>query len=164
MKKQISRRKFIKASVVAGLSASVASATPLFGADDRKVRVGFVGVGGQGTNLLRTTLAMDDIEVPALCDINPDHLGRAQRMVERAGRPKPEGYSSGPEDFKRMSIRSDLDAIITATPWEWHVPVMADAMNNGKYGCTEVPTAYTIEGCWQLVDHIRTYGHALHDA
>jgi hypothetical protein len=152
MEKEISRRKFIKASVVAGLSASVASAVPLFGTDDRKVRVGFVGVGSQGTNLLRTSMAMDDIEVPALCDINAEHLGRAQRLVERAGRPKPEGYSSGPEDFKRMSTRDDLDAIITATPWEWHVPVMVDAMNNGKYGCTEVPAAYTVEGCWQLVD------------
>ena len=152
MKKEISRRKFIKASVAAGLTASVASTTGLFGRDDRKVRVGFVGVGSQGTNLLRTSLAMDDIEVPALCDINPEHLGRAQRLVERAGRPKPDGYSSGPEDFKRMSTREDLDAVITATPWELHVPVMVDAMNNGKYGCTEVPAAYTVEDCWQLVD------------
>ena len=81
MKKQISRRNFIKASMAAGLSASVASGTPLFGKDDRKVRVGFVGVGSQGTNLLRTSMAMDDIEVPALCDINTEHLERALSLI-----------------------------------------------------------------------------------
>ncbi|MEA2063279.1 MAG: Gfo/Idh/MocA family oxidoreductase [Gemmatimonadota bacterium] len=152
MQKEISRRSFLKASVAASLASSVGSATPLIGRDNRKVRVGFVGVGSQGTNLLRTSLAMDDIEVPAICDIDPEHLGRAQRMVERRGLTKPEGYSRGPGDFKRMSAREDLDAIITATPWEWHVPVMVDAMRNGKYGCTEVPAAYTVEGCWDLVN------------
>ena len=151
MKKQINRRGFIQASVAAGLATSFSAATPLFGKDDRKVRVGFVGVGSQGTNLLRTSLAMNDIEVPAICDINAEHLERAQRMVERRGLPKPEGYS-GPEDYQEMSTRADLDAVITATPWELHVPVMVDAMNNGKYACTEVPAAYTVEGCWELVD------------
>ena len=151
MKKKITRRGFIQSSVAAGLATSLGAATPLFGKDDRKVRVGFVGVGSQGTNLLRTSLAMEDIEVPAICDINTEHLERAQRMVERRGMPGPEGYS-GPEGYKEMSAREDLDAVITATPWQLHVPVMLAAMNNGKYGCTEVLAAYTIEDCWKLVD------------
>ncbi|HUU26730.1 MAG TPA: Gfo/Idh/MocA family oxidoreductase [archaeon] len=151
MKKGITRRNFLKASVAAGVATSFGTAA-LFGKDDRKVRVGFVGVGSQGTNLLSTSLAMGDIDIPAVCDIDTEHLERAQRLVERSGQPTPEGYSNGPEDYKRMSTRDDLDAIITATPWELHVPVLVDAMNNGKYACTEVPTAYTIESCWDLVN------------
>jgi len=157
MKKGMNRRGFLRATVAAGVVTSFGPAI-LFGKDERKVRVGFVGVGSQGTNLLRTSLAMEDIEIPAVCDIKKENLDRALDLVVRRGLPRPEGYSDGPEDFKRMSLRADLDAIITATPWEYHVPVLVDAMKNGKYACTEVPAAYTIESCWDLVNTSESTG------
>ena len=43
--------------------------------------------------------------------------------------------------------RDDLDAVITATPWEGHVPVMLAALDAGKYGATEVPAAVTVDEC-----------------
>ena len=51
------------------------------------------------------------VEVPAICDINEDNLRRAQDIVEKAGRPQPAGYSGGPEDFRRLVERKDLDAV-----------------------------------------------------
>ncbi len=146
----LSRRSFLEASA-AGLTLALArgltAATP-----DRPVRLGMIGMGSRGTVLLRLALMNEGLEIPALCDIDQDHLGRAQRLVERAGGPKPEGYSRGPEDWKRMLERPDLDAVVCATPKEWHTPIMVGAMEAGKYAGTEVPAAVSLEECWQLVE------------
>ena len=79
-------------------------------------------------------------------------MERSQNLVEKAGQPRPEGYSRGETDFKRLCARTDLDAIYIATPWEWHVAMCVEAMKNGKHAFTEVPAATTIEECWQLVE------------
>jgi predicted dehydrogenase len=132
-------------------AAAAATLLPAAGAE-KPVRIGFVGVGARGTSLLRTALALPGVEVPAVCDINEANLARALTIVEQTGRKKPEGYSSGVEDFRRMVARSDLDAVINATPWEWHTPIAVAAMKAGKYAGVEVPAALTVEECWELVD------------
>ena len=122
------------------------------GSQDRIVRVGIVGTGGRGTSLLRNLLALPGVEVPAVCDINESNAARAQAVLEKAGRPRPEAYTAGVEDFRRLAARDDLDAVINATPWEWHAPVAVAAMKAGKYAGVEVPAALTVEECWDLVD------------
>jgi hypothetical protein len=115
------------------------------------VRIGVVGVGSRGTHLLATMLRFPGVTVPAVCDILPAHAARAQDCVEKAGRPRPEAYTRGEEDWRRLVVRDDLDAVVTATPWEWHTPVTVAAMRAGKYAGTEVPAALTVEECWDLV-------------
>ena len=95
---------------------------------------------------------MPGLEFPALCDIDLDALAKAQDMVVKAGRPKPEGYSKGPEDFQRLLWREDIDAVVIATSWDWHTPMAVCAMKNKKYAAVEVPAAMTFEECWELVD------------
>ncbi|MEA2063671.1 MAG: gfo/Idh/MocA family oxidoreductase, partial [Gemmatimonadota bacterium] len=85
-------------------------------------------------------------------DIKQENLERACRLVERSAGRKPDSYSGGPEDYRRMVERDDLDAVINATPFEFHTPVMLAAMEAGKYGATEVPAARNLEECWQLVE------------
>ena len=166
-----SRRDFLKKSAGAGLGLTISAAalsscriapktvptaaglSPASAARSMKrVRIGFVGVGLQGTSHLENYLKIDNVEVRAVGDIVDWKVARAQKMVEAAGQPKPEGYSRGPTDFLRMCERSDLDLIITVTPWEWHVPVCLAAMKSGKHAATEVPAAVTLEECWELVE------------
>ena len=129
-------------------------ATPAaaLGAARRPVRIGSIGVGGRGTSLLRVLLSMDDAVIQAVCDTNPDKLARAQGLVEKTGRPRPEGYGAGEEDFRRLVARDDLDAVIIATPWEWHTRMAVAAMKAGKYAAVEVPAALTLDECWELVN------------
>src|SRR5262245_50160454 len=110
-----------------------------------------VGVGSRGTSLLKTLLALENVEVNALADIDRDRLGEAQNLVEKKAGKRPQGYS-GAEDFRKLVLREDLDAVITATPWEYHTPVSVAAMRAGKYAATEVPAALTVEECWELVN------------
>lgn len=116
------------------------------------VRIGFVGVGGMGTNHLGNMLRVEGVEIRAVCDIVEGKVARAQGMVVKAGQRKPEGYTRGDHDFERLCQQEDLDLVFTATPWEWHVPVCLAAMQNGKHAATEVPAAITLEQCWQLVE------------
>jgi len=117
-----------------------------------RIRIGYVGVGGMGTSHVRNLLKIEGAEIRAVCDIMPERVERAQKLVVEAGQPKPEGYSRGETDFKRLCERNDLDLVYTATPWEWHVPVCLAAMEAGKHAATEVPAAYSIGDCWQLVE------------
>jgi predicted dehydrogenase len=120
-------------------------------AQERAVRVGFVGVGNRGTGLLRNILTLPGVQVPAVGDINEANLQRALALVEKAGGKKPEAYT-GVDDYRRLAERTDLDAVITATPWELHTKVCVAAMNARKYAATEVPAAITLEECWELVN------------
>jgi len=154
VKNKLTRRSFIKEGArAAALSLTVAR---MASSDTRAsviapVRVGIVGVGSRGTTLLRTLLTLENIEVNALADIDRDRLGQAQGLVEGKGGKRPEGYT-GAEDFRKLVLRDDLDAVITATPWELHTPVSVAAMKAGKYAATEVPAALTVEECWELVN------------
>ena len=117
-----------------------------------KVRLGFVGVGLQGSSHIRNLLRIDKVEIKAVGDIVEEKVVRIQDWVVKAGQPKPDGYFRNETDFKRMCARDDLDLIITATPWKWHVPVCVEAMKTGKHAATEVPAAVTLDECWELVE------------
>jgi predicted dehydrogenase len=122
-----------------------------------KVRIGFVGVGNQGSSHVRNFLNIEGVEIKAICDIIPEKVERMQKWVTNTGFPKPNGYSKGNHDFERMCETEDLDLVFTATPWEWHVPVCVAAMKNGKHAATEVPAAVTIDECWQLVENAEKF-------
>ncbi|MEA1997477.1 MAG: Gfo/Idh/MocA family oxidoreductase [Gemmatimonadota bacterium] len=155
MEKKISRKDFfqIGSAAALGLSAAVTSLPEKsFASESEVVRIGLVGTGGRGRGLLATLLAMEGVRFPALCDINRESLSKAQGLVEKAGLGRPEGYPDGPEDFKRMMDRDDLDAVIIASPWHWHTPMAVYAMKAGKYAGVEVPSSITLEECWDLVE------------
>jgi predicted dehydrogenase len=145
MSSHFRRREFLKVAGAAGIAASLAGA-------ERPVRIGLVGVGNRGTGLVKILLDVPGVELPAICDINEEHLQNAQALVEKTGRKRPEGYAKGPEDYLRLVARDDLDAVVTATPWELHTPIAVAAMKAGKYAATEVPAAITVAQCWELVN------------
>ncbi len=149
---ELSRRAFIQKGGSAAIAAAAAGTAVSHAQAKDVVKVGVVGVGARGTGLVSILLDIPGVEIPAICDINTDHLERAQKMVADKGRKKPDGYSKGDRDFERLCDRTDLDAVITATPWEWHTPVAVAAMKAGKYAATEVPAAVTVEDCWKLVE------------
>lgn len=146
----VSRRTFMQSSLAAGAAIGMSS---MAGAEEplAPVRIGIVGVGSRGTFLLKTLLSIPGVEINAVADIDETHAKRAAQMVHEASGRSPALYVTGERDYENLVTRDDLDAVITATPWEWHTPVMVAAMQAGKYGGTEVPAALTVEECWQLV-------------
>ncbi|UCC72527.1 MAG: Gfo/Idh/MocA family oxidoreductase [Gemmatimonadota bacterium] len=150
----IRRRDFIKTGAGAAIGASLWPNALVAGGPgrDKKVRLGFVGVGGRGTWLLSLALQRDDCEVKAVCDVKPDRVERARNMVKEGHGNTPRRFSDGEEDFLNLVDRDDMDAVIIATPWLWHTPVALAAMKTGKWVGTEVPAAVTVQECWDLVN------------
>ncbi|HTT18737.1 MAG TPA: Gfo/Idh/MocA family oxidoreductase, partial [Candidatus Sulfotelmatobacter sp.] len=116
-----------------------------------RVKLGIIGVGGRGTSLLRDLLTVDGVDFKAICDLVPEKVEHAQKMVTDAGQPKPIGFTKGDHDFKNLN-QLELDIVYIATPWNWHVPMAVDVMKNGKHAAVEVPAATTLQECWDLVN------------
>jgi len=146
----IDRRDFLKLGAAAGVAAGLASSTRAQ-ENPKPIRVGVIGVGGRGTYHVQLALNVG-IEIPAICDIKEAHLNRAIDLVQKA-RPgsKPEGYSKGPTDYRRMLQRDDLDAVLVATPMQDHAVMSIDALRAGKHVLSEVAAAMTLDECWGLV-------------
>jgi hypothetical protein len=153
---EISRRSFLRHAAIGGAGLAVAADIlgPNLLAGTRKtanstmigvpfeareqVRLGIIGVGGRGTSLLQDLLAIEKVEVKAICDLVPEKVARAQTAVTNADQPKPAGFSKGEWDFKNLT-QLELDIVYIATPWNWHVPMALSAMKNGKHAAVEVP-------------------------
>jgi hypothetical protein len=116
------------------------------------VRFGFIGVGARGSGHVAQMLQIQGAEVKAIADLYPDWGERSVKRCTDAGREKPTFYGPGKDSYKAMLQRDDIDAVIIATPWEEHVRMAVDAMENGKHAFVEVPAALTLEDCWKLVD------------
>jgi hypothetical protein len=116
------------------------------------VRIGFVGTGLQGTAHVRNLTRLEGCQITSVCDVVPEKAERAATLVEEAGFPRPTVYANGERDYERLCAEEDLELVYTATPWEWHVPVLLSAMENGKHAATEVPACYTLDDCWAMVE------------
>src|SRR5580765_469725 len=68
-----------------------------------RVRLGIIGVGGRGTSLLHDLLAVEKVEVKAICDLVPEKVARAQKAVTNAGQPDPAGFGKDEWDFKNLA-------------------------------------------------------------
>jgi hypothetical protein len=118
-----------------------------------KVRLGLVGAGGRGSFLLNNFLAVENIEVVALCDIVREKCVRNQETVAKSGQTvQPEIYAGSDHAFENLAKRDDLDLVIVATSWDFHVPIATFCMNQGKHVALEVPAARTLDECWALVN------------
>lgn len=157
------RRDFVKTAAGAGIASAIPLTTehwPLATQDPLRfraapipvVRIGFVGIGGQGSGHVENLLTLEGVEIAALCDIVPEKVAVWQRKIRELGRREPAAYTRGPRDFERMCAEADLDLVFNATPWEWHVPIGLAAMKHGKHAASEVPLAYTVDDCWALVE------------
>ena len=145
------RRDFLKATI-AGAGISILPSTILSAKDtETKVRLGFIGVGMRGQNHLDLALRRNDVEVVAICDVQQRMIDMSKDLIKKSGKPMPQVIMDGPHGYKKLLENKNIDAVIIATPWEWHTVMCLDAMRAKKYVGCEVITGMTVEECWQLV-------------
>src|ERR1700720_4088513 len=119
----MNRRTFAKTAAALGALASLpASARP---ADsNERIRLGFIGVGNRGDQLLDAFLVHKDAEITALCDVYQSYLEAAQKKVG--------GRARVYADFRKLLDQHDLDAVVIATPDHWHALTFLAACRAGK--------------------------------
>jgi hypothetical protein len=118
----------------------------------KTVRIGLVGLGMRGADGVGRLLNVEGVEITAICDVIPERVTYAKKLITDAGRKEPACYSNGEEDWMNLCKRDDVDLVYSCTPWLWHTPVSVYAMKHGKHAATEVPAATTLEECWELVN------------
>ena len=116
------------------------------------MRVGIVGLGYWGKNLLRTFSELPPAQVTDLCDLDPALLdaARANHPDARAG-----------SDLGALLARPDVDAIVVATPPSRHHAMALAALRAGKHVWVEKPLALTAAEGRELVDAARAAGRTL---
>lgn len=164
--KKLDRRTFLQQSSLA--AAALATPTlvqaaelgPPAGRD--KLRLGFIGTGLRGQDHIDLAARRDDCEIVAFADPDPRMLADALKIIDQAGRKKPRIFDQGPRDYRRLLDEKELDAVVIASPWEWHTEQCMAAMEAGKYVGTEVCGGFSLDECWQLVNtHERTGTHLM---
>jgi len=175
----ITRRHFLR-QTTAALGAAVAapalvpaSVLGRSGAmpPSERITMGFIGVGGQGSGHLLggawTYVAggyagRKDTQVLAVCDVWRD---RRERACNKVNDHYAEAYGQGNytpcqayTDFRNVLDRSDIDAVLIATPAHWHATMAAMAAEAGKDIYCEKPTAVTISESQAMLAAVRRYG------
>ncbi|MGV8095247.1 MAG: Gfo/Idh/MocA family protein [Mangrovibacterium sp.] len=125
------------------------------------VRVGIIGLGQRGPSHLRSMSRIEGVEIKALCDLRTEKADAAKKILEGTDH-RPDLYSGGKDEWKKLCERDDLDLVIVTTPWYMHAGMAVYAMEHGKHVASEVPVAGTIEECWKLVETAeRTRRHCM---
>ncbi len=124
------RRTFVAAAAL-----TAASYSRVLGANDT-IRLGFIGVGNRGDQLLDAFLVHKDCTVAALCDVYAPYLPAANT---KAG-----GEAKTFDDYRKLLEDKSLDAAVIATPDHWHALQCVDACKAGKDVYVEKPLALTI--------------------
>jgi predicted dehydrogenase len=147
----VTRRQFGQTAAAAWMATAV-GATRILGANDR-VRVGFVGLGNRGDQVLDAFLVHKDAEVVALCDIYQPYVDFA---AGKAG-----GTSSRFTDYRKLLEMKDLDAVAISTPDHWHALQMIHACEAGKDVYVEKPLSLVVSEGRAMVNAARRHNRVV---
>ncbi len=139
---RITRRQFNK-GVVAASMATALSTSRVYGANER-TKVGFIGLGNRGDQVLDAFLQHKDAEVVAICDLYQPYLDFASEKIGT----KPEQF----KDYRKLLDRKDLDAVAIITPDHWHALQTIHACQAGKDVYVEKPLTLCVAEGRRMVD------------
>src|SRR5262249_49099417 len=109
------------------------------GANDR-FRLGLIGAGSRGNQLLDSFFKHGDMEIVAVADVDDRHTGET---VERIKKEKGNA-AQGVRDYRALLDRKDVDGVIIATPDHWHALPSIQAVMAGKDVYVEKPVAHNV--------------------
>jgi predicted dehydrogenase len=134
------RRDFLihSAGALAAFSL-VPEAVPAMPRRAQATKVAVIGTGRQGRAILDELTKIDAVEVAAVCDVIP---ARVTNAIERA--PGATGFA---DHRALLDGRSDVRAIVIATPTHAHRQIVEDCIAAGRHVYCETPLASTIDDC-----------------
>jgi len=160
---ELNRREFLDGATRTS-AASVAATTLYLGTQpalaktaNEKVTLGFLGVGGRGSSLLRGFLQRDDVEVAWLCDPDSRRNANLSESVREATGKTPQRV----QDYRRVLDDPSVDAVVVATPDHWHSPLTVFACQAGKDVYVEKPLSHNIWEGRKAVEAARKYNRVV---
>lgn len=125
------------------------------------VRIAFIGLGMRGKGAVTRMMAIQGVEVKAICDLEQENLNKVQENISNHNRETAFEYT-GKNGWKEVCHREDIDLVYICTDWYSHNEIAIYAMEQGKHVAIEIPAALTVDECWKLVDTAeRTRKHCM---
>lgn len=118
----------------------------------RKLKVGVVGCGYWGPNLIRNFRSLPGCQLKIMCDLSQQrlmHLKTLYPEVQRA------------TDYGHVLNGVELDAVVIATSVKSHYPMAKASLLAGKHTFIEKPMASSSEQCEELIDIAQRKGLVL---
>ncbi len=114
----------------------------------KKIRLALVGCGKRGVNVSHAFKAHTECQITTVMD---RFLPIAEKAVSALGLTDAQVYT----DYDRMLNEAPIDAVFIACDPLVQVNMACRAMEAGKHVCTEVPVAFTLDECWNLVKTVQ---------
>jgi predicted dehydrogenase len=124
------------------LPENAAKTLPDADAADGAVRIGVVGYGYWGPNLVRNLDRLSDARIVAAHDASAANLGKLKAAYP---------YVYATSDLAELLGRDDIDAVVGATSAPSHHAIARDALNAGKHCFVEKPLTLTSADAADLV-------------
>lgn len=148
----LTRRHFLRTSgrTATAVAAVSTFAPTLLSAGDaaRTVRVGCIGLGTRGGDLINAVVPLSNVKVTAVCDVYAPHR---RKGVERSRNPDVKAYV----DYRELLADPGVDAVIIATPDHWHCQMVLDAVKAGKDIYCEKGFARTLDEARRMRDALK---------
>jgi len=109
----------------------------------KQIKIGVVGCGYWGPNLIRNFRSLSDCNLKAMCDTSEHRLKHLKSLY-----PEVEVYN----DYDRLLEGGGLDAVVVATPVKLHYPMAKASLLDGKHTFIEKPMARSSHECEELID------------
>lgn len=107
------------------------------------IRIGVVGYGYWGPNLVRNFSEISDCQMVAVSDLSEERLARAKRRYP--------GLATT-QDWRDMLANPRIDAMVISTPVSTHFELALEALRAGKHVLVEKPIAASSEQAERLID------------
>ena len=164
-KRGMTRRHFVASAAAAAVAAPLVVPRSVFGGEKKaapseRLTLGFIGMGTMNRGHLGGCLGDKDLQVVAVCDVDTTRREHARKTVEeRYGKDKNTPYKGcdAYNDFREITGRADIDAVVVATPDHWHTHPAVEALRNRKDVYCEKPLTLTIAEAKLLIDAVRKY-------
>ena len=117
-----------------------------------RVRIGCVGAGYWGKNLVRNFASAEGAELTAICDAD-------EKIQARLRREYPNARVTG--SYDEFLALADVDAVVLATPGSSHAKLAMQALDAGKDVFVEKPLAQTVEDARAVVEKADRLGRVL---
>src|SRR5436190_11325224 len=150
----LNRREFLSTSAAVSVAALAAlQPKPAIAGANDVIRVGVVGIGGRGSEHIRSFHKLPGVEVVAPCDVDAKILASRADALDKASGKKVKRL----RDMRRLFDDKEIDAISLATPNHWHSLAGIWAMQAGKDAYVEKPCSHNVWEGRQLVNAARKY-------
>jgi predicted dehydrogenase len=139
---RITRRDFVETVGASAGAATLLGAPGLSsaGSANEKVRLGLIGAGSRGNQLLDSFLAEKQVDLVAVADVDDRHAGETADRIKKAKGNAP----LTARDYRVMLDRTDVDGVIIATPDHWHALPAIQAVLAGKDVYVEKPVGHNV--------------------